>query len=119
MMPRQPHRKGYAVSGKALALTAVLAALLAAGPAKAQGFSGTDLLAWSPENQGFYFETSVTMAGVIVAQKNRELARCLDDWNQRQHEKKYKKILEAIRTYPTYHPQGVILAVLRKACGSF
>ena len=85
----------------------------------ADGFNGSDLLEWSQKNQQFYFEVSVSMAGVIAAQSQREQAQCIDEWHAGQHERQYEEILEAIRTHPTFHPQGVIFAVLRKACGAF
>lgn len=103
----------------ATAIFIVAATLFYPQDSSADGFNGTLLLEWSPGNQRFYFQTSVSMAGVIVAQKDREVARCLDEWGEQQHQRKYEAILKAIREYPTYHPQGVILALLRKACGAF
>lgn len=100
-----------------LMVMVIISTIVMSVPARA--FTGEEFLKWNTENQRFYFETSVTMAGVIVAQRNREVAGCLDDWLEAQSQDDYPNLLEAIRTYPTYHPQGVILAVLRKACGSF
>ena len=107
------------MSGKISVLSGALATLLAAAPVLAEGFSGSDLLAWTPGNQRFYLQTSVGMAGVIAAQGDSAQARCIDEWHERQHGNEYEKVLKAVRTYPTYHPQGVILALLRKACGTF
>ena len=98
---------------------ALLTLVLFPQKTEADGFDGAALLKWSPDNQKFYFQTSVSMAGVIVAQNDQAVARCLDEWGERQHERRYEAILKAIREYPTYHPQGVILALLRKACGTF
>ena len=80
-------------------------------------FTGAELLKWSAQNQRFYFQTSISMAGVIAAQENASRAECIDDWHREQNERKYAGILDSVRGYPDYHPQGVILAYLRKACG--
>lgn len=82
----------------------------------ADGFDGTDLLEWSQDSQRFYLEASASMAGVIVAQNDPDQARCIDDWHAREHAMQYEETLKSIRSYPTYHPQGVLFAILRKAC---
>ena len=93
--------------------------LVAAPAAQAEGFTGADLLEWNRENQRFYFETSITMAGAVASQNSLEQARCIDRWHLGEEEKRHSAILNAIRTYPSYHPQATILAVLQNACGSF
>ena len=104
----------------AMTACALLAlSLAAAATAQAEGFTGADLLEWNRKNQRFYFETSITMAGVIASQNSLEQARCIDRWHLGQEEKQHSAILNAIRTYPSYHPQATILAVLQNACGSF
>lgn len=106
---------------RAMAAGALLAlALSAAAPAaQAEGFTGADLLAWEPESQAFYFRTSVTMAGVIASQNNREQARCVDRWHEEQNARGFEALLSAMRTHSTYHPQAVVLWLLQHECGSF
>lgn len=82
----------------------------------ADDFDGSDLLGWSQDSQRFYIEASASMAGVIVAQSDPDQARCIDDWHAREHSMQYAETLKSIRSYPTYHPQGVLFAILRKAC---
>lgn len=82
----------------------------------ADGFDGADLLEWSQDSQRFYIEASASMAGVIVAQSDPDLARCIDEWHAREHAMQYAETLKSIRSYPTYHPQGVLFAILRQAC---
>lgn len=83
----------------------------------AEGFSGADLLEWGPKNQRFYFQVSVSMAGVIAAQRDPEQAGCISRWHDEQRAKDYSPLLATVRKYPTYHPQGVIFGYLSKACG--
>ena len=84
----------------------------------AEGLIANELLNWTPQNQRFYIQTSITMAGVIASQSDKEKARCIDGWHQRQSEQQYASVVDAFRQYPAYHPQGVILAFVQKACGT-
>ena len=67
-------------------------------------------------------ETSIMMTAIVATQGREDIARCIDDWytgdeavqNQRQG-----YIIDIIRDNPSYHPQGTILAILQKRCGSF
>ena len=106
--------KWAVVAGALLAL-----GLAAAAAAQAEGFTGADVLKWDRDSQAFYFKTSVTMAGVIASQNNRDQAQCVDQWYGGQSERRDEAIRDAMRTYPTYHPQAVILWVLQEACTSF
>ena len=107
------------MNGRGKIAAVALALVLSAGPAAAETFTGAEVLEWSPQGQTSYFQTSIGMAGIIAAQVNRDHARCIDNWHAAQRGQNYPAILEAIRTYPAYHPQGVVLAVLQKACGAF
>ena len=77
------------------------------------------MLEWNRKSRNFYLETSVTMAGVVAAQSQKTAATCIGEWHVEEHKKGYPAILETLRTYPAYHPQAAVLAVLRKACGTF
>lgn len=85
----------------------------------AETFKGSEFLTWKPDNRRFYIETSVNMAGVIAAQGNKMHSKCIDTWRAQQGKGGYREVLSAMRKFPTYHPQGIIFALLRKACGAF
>ena len=107
---------------KGAVIAAALVLSLTGTPAAADKFTSADVLEWSGENQTFYFQTSITMAGAIATQTNPKVARCLNDWYFKDVSKRPKRneqILAAMRQHREYHPSGVILAVLQKACGSF
>ena len=60
------------------------------------------------------------MAGVIASQNRREAARCIDEWYAASEETRDKRngfIRETLSQYPSYNPQAVIFAIIRKRCG--
>lgn len=59
------------------------------------------------------------MASLVAAQNDKAQATCIDDWYYGDEAAANRHIVSVMEQYPTYHPRGVILAVLRKKCGSF
>lgn len=87
----------------------------------AEEFTGVKLLTWSKENQNFYFQTSVGMAALVSTQSDKKRSQCISEWYfdaNTGNKNGNDAIRSAIREYADYHPQGVIIAVLQKACGS-
>lgn len=99
-----------------LAVVAVAAAL-GAGPARADGFTSAEFLQWAEAKQNGYLTASATMTGVIAAQLSKKQARCIDDWYAQQAASGHRAVRDAMRQYPQFHPQGVILWVVQNACG--
>ncbi len=87
--------------------------------AQAENFKSSQFLAWPQDNQGFYLRTSIGMASLIAAQNNKSQSKCIDDWYFSKMKERDFEIAQVMRKYPNYHPRAVILAVLKKACGSF
>ena len=87
----------------------------------AEEFTGVNLLSWSEENQNFYFQTSVGMAALVSTQSDKKRSQCISEWyfDANTGNKSGNEVIRsAIREFADYHPQGVIIAVLQKACGS-
>lgn len=57
------------------------------------------------------------MAGLIAGQNDEKQGACIDDWYFRNESEAHDYIIGVMKTYPSYHPRGVILAVLEKRCG--
>lgn len=88
---------------------------------RAEEFTGGKLLSWSEENQNFYFQTSVGMAALVSTQSDKKRSQCISEWYfdaQTGNKSGNDAIRSAISEFADYHPQGVIIAVLQKACGS-
>lgn len=88
----------------------------------AEGFTGADFGNWSETSKDGYIQASIMMAGVIGAQTQPEISRCIDAWYFQTEDSKSKQnavIRQTISTYPNYHPSGVILAIVQEACGAF
>ena len=88
----------------------------------AEGFTGEKFLKWKRESQDSFIGTSITMVAVVATQGRQNIASCIDDWYSEDgsiQDQRHGFILDTIREYPSYHPQGIILAVLQKRCGSF
>lgn len=80
-------------------------------------FTGEKFLAWKTDSQSFYLNASINMAGVIAAQKDGPMARCVDAWHIEQRNSQYQSVISHIRQNSSYHPQGVLFALLRRECG--
>ena len=101
-------------------LTAIGLGLMAASypqSSYADGFTGTELLSWSAANQAHYLQVSLGMVGVVAAQIDQRQAECIDTWYLADTAKRHREILQTVKQYPDYHPQGVILALVQKICG--
>lgn len=93
-----------------------------ASTAHAEGFTGEKFLQWERASQDSLIETSITMTGIVASQARKDIARCIDDWYTGDiaiQQQRHGYILDMIKQYPSYHPQGVILVVLQNQCGSF
>lgn len=87
-----------------------------------EGFTAEKFLQFNQAAQASYFQTSVTMAGVIATQTRKDLARCIDDWyfgSSETTQKRNASMLALMKKYPKHHPSGIIAAAINKACGSF
>ena len=80
-------------------------------------FKSSEVLEWPALKQSGYFTTSVTMAGVIASQIDREKARCIDAWYIKETQSGFHTILDAMRKHSSIHPQGIILWVIQNECG--
>lgn len=99
---------------------ASLSTIVCIGAAAAEeGFKSSKFLTYPAESQKGYIGASVMMAGSIAAQNKVEQARCIDEWAAKHDPTGFRPVTEAMQKFPDYHPAGVILAVLQKACGSF
>ncbi|WP_120632114.1 hypothetical protein [Ruegeria sp. EL01] len=85
-------------------------------------FTGADVLEWSLESQSSFYQTSISMAGIVAARTGNhdEIVTCINGWYSSSHQlERNSYIRNKLRDFSTYHPQGVILAVLEEACGDF
>lgn len=82
-------------------------------------FTSAEFLKWKLASQKNYFWISIGMAGLIAGQNDREQARCIERWFADNERDATDHLLETMQRFPNYHPRGVILAVLKKQCGSF
>lgn len=101
---------------------AIMLSLPTACNAQSGGFTGAQFLSWKRDSQDSLIETSITMTAIIATQGHQDIASCIDDWytgNEAIHRLRHEFILRTIRENPNYHPQGVILAIIQKQCGSF
>lgn len=108
---------------KAMALVALGFPQVVAGQENG-GFTGADVLKWTEAQQSNYFQTSVTMIGIVATQvEGREhIANCIDGWyggGEQALPKRAARIRQVMEAMPQYHPQATILAVIAQECGEF
>lgn len=90
----------------------------------ADDFTAADVLGWSAESQASYFQTSVTMIGIVATQtgEHGHIAECIDGWYggaEAGAEQRAERIRTVMGSLLEFHPQAVILAVIEDACGDF
>ena len=85
----------------------------------AETFKSSEFLKWPLNSQSFYFRTAIGMAGLIASYNDKKHARCIEGWYFDDTPKAEASLRQAMQKFGEYHPRGVILAVLKKACGSF
>jgi len=107
------------LSRKALALASLSTIVCTASGASAEDLKSSTFLTYPADSQKSYINTSVLMATIIAAQNSKDHAACIGDWSGRYVGDGYQPVIEAMRKFPEHHPTGVILAVLKKACGTF
>ena len=87
-----------------------------------KSFTSSDVLSWDTESQDWYFETNISMAGIIASQNPTDHAECINDWyfeSAETRESAHAEIREVMKQYETHHPGTVVIAVLERVCGSF
>lgn len=109
---------------KAACLAIVTAVILTAFPqiSSAEKFTGEKFLKWPRKSQDSLIQNSITMIAIVAAQTQKDIARCIDSWyvvDEAIKQQRHGYILDIIKENPSYHPQGVILAILQKRCGKF
>lgn len=82
-------------------------------------FKSSKFLKWPEDSRSFYIRTSVGMAGSISGYNNEKHAKCLENWYFSDEAKANKDIYDVMDKFPDYHPRGIIIAVLKRQCGSF
>lgn len=82
-------------------------------------FKNSDFLKWSEENRSFYIRTSVGMAGLIASKNDVQHANCLEKWYFSDEQTRLETIYGYMREFQDAHPRAIIMAVLKKQCGSF
>ena len=83
------------------------------------GFKSSDFLKYASSERENYITIAAGMAGVIATQNNAQQAKCVNGWIAQNRSTGYADVIQTMQKYPSYHPHGVIIAVLQKACGSF
>lgn len=102
-----------------LASASTIVCMLALGAQAKEPLTAGKFLHYSAQEQRSYILTSTVMAGLVAGQNRKSQTRCIDDWVGQHEGSGFQPILKTMRQYPAYHPSGVIIAVLQKACGSF
>lgn len=104
--------------------TTLIASLVLALPASADGFTSADVLEWSETSQNSLFQTSVNMIGIVATRtgEHEHIAECIDAWHGGAvvgAELRADQIREKMVALPDYHPQVIIQAVIEEQCGDF
>lgn len=84
-----------------------------------QIFKSSEFLKWTEESRSFYIRTSIGMATLIAVHNDKKHAKCMEHWYFSNETKSNETIYQTMRKHPDFHPRGVIIAMLKKQCGSF
>ncbi|MEW5424769.1 hypothetical protein, partial [Amorphus sp. 3PC139-8] len=109
------------ISTRRLYLASIIAIMFASGmPAYAEeGFTSADFLKQPEESRSSYIRVSLMMANMIAIENDQEQADCIEGWYDSDRSGTERFIYGVMEKYPSYHPIGIIMAVIEKQCGSF
>lgn len=107
------------IAQRAGAIGVALIAAIYPQKSVAQGLDGSIFAAWPVANQDSYIETSVMMAGVVLAQTHPSKSHCINDWYfaGTAWQARNPEIRKMIAAHGSAHPSGVILAMIFQECG--
>ena len=103
--------------GIALAISALAIASGYPQNSVAETFTSGEFLAWPTDTRNFYLHTSIGMARLIASQNDKRQGDCISDWYFGNEAGAQLELTNAMQRFPTYHPRGVILAMIEKKCG--
>jgi len=83
------------------------------------GFTSADFLEQPAESRSSYIRVSLMMANMIAIENDQEQADCIEGWYDSDRSGRERFIYGVMEKYPSYHPIGIIMAVIEKQCGSF
>lgn len=106
----------FIAASKLTAIGILIVALVCPQISRAETFASEEFLNWDRESQGFYFRTSIDMAGLIASQNKKSQAECIDRWFFENQKSAHDEIVNTMRQYPSFHPRGVILALIERKC---
>ncbi len=107
----------YFLRYAALCLVTIPVFSMSEAAAQENSFKSADFLKWKRASQEFYIRTSIGMAGLIAARNDKAHGDCLESWYFSDEKAANTEIIDVMRTYPDYHPRGVIVSVMEKRCG--
>ncbi len=102
-------------------LAGSLGLILSTANSSADGFTAADVTAWELAQQDWYFQVSITMAGIIAAENEHPTAGCINDWYLADEKRRIEinaDIRATMQKYSGYHPGTVLAAVIREECGT-
>lgn len=98
---------------------AVFATTVATAAMAEDTLKSSEFLTWTIENQRGYINTAANAAFVIAGFNKEAQSKCIAQWIVDNRPTGYKPVIDAMKGLPNYHPMGVTIAVIQKACGPF
>ena len=102
----------------AVALLSV-GSVLTGGAQAADEFTAAEFLQQSEFNRSSYIRVSLMMANMIAIENDQKQADCIGDWYFADQKGRDEIMYSVMKKHPSYHPMGIIVAVIEKQCGSF
>lgn len=102
-----------------LASLSAIVCILAQETHAKESLTSARFLQYSAEAQRNYIVTSSIMAGLVASQNRKTQTECINDWAAQNAASGFEPVIATMKKHPQFHPSGVIIAVLQKACGSF
>lgn len=105
-----------------MAKTAAVAIAICPQVSAAEGFTGKEFLTWSSVQQRSYLDAQIVMASSIVTRTKQNMANCMADefyGASGLTDEGFKKLVDTISEYDTYHPSSVLVVVIENVCGAF
>ena len=86
---------------------------------EAKGFNNRDFLAMPDVQKKFWLSGAIDILGHVAAIKSKSQGKCVYDWYFKDTANKNGLILASMKKYPDHSPTTVLMALAKRACGTF
>ncbi|MCF6354798.1 MAG: hypothetical protein L3J26_06800 [Candidatus Polarisedimenticolaceae bacterium] len=96
----------------------ILLAIFNNGLVQATAVKNSEFLKFTKSQQHWWYAGAVESIGHLVFLHDEEKAQCIWNWLPSDPKRKKDLLIKSFRKYPDYTPTSILIALLKRDCGS-